>query len=859
MRRDTLLDFFDDRIRSAADFVVHDDGYRAYRYTYDDVRRAAFAFARRLAGAGVGTGDRVVIWGENCPDWIAALWGCLLARAVLVPVDYRTSGALVARVAAIVDARAVLVGDGLQVTLDGDRVERWPLRQVLSARRDGGGGDPAGGGTGGGGAGGGGDAEVRRDRGTPDELAEIIFTSGATADPKGVRLTHRNILANVVPVENEVLRYRRYARPFAPLRFLNLLPLSHMFGQALATFIPPLLTGITVFMRGYNPADIVQQIRRRRVSVVVCVPKILEVLRDHVLRLHPEVAREHPPAHVVRRWWRYRRVHRLFGFKFWAFVVGAAPLDPALEAFWSRLGFLVVQGYGLTETAPIVTLNHPFRTRRGTVGRPIGGVDVKLAPDGEILVRGNNVTAGYYNAAGETAAAFDGGWFRTGDIGAWDPAGNLTVRGRKKEVIVTPEGLNVFPEDVEQVLAAVPGVRECGVVGVAREGREQVHAVLVLEAGSEPSGVLREANRRLEEHQQVRGRSVWPGEALPRTEGTGKLKRRELKRWVESGGRAAQPAAAAGGGGTVAGVVQRFAPDRPVTDETSLAELGLSSIERIELLMALEQAFDRTVDEAAFAAAATVGDLRAIVADTVLPEAAGAEPPPAAAAFDFPAWAGSGPARLVRRVNLAAWLLPLTRVFAWITVEGRHHLDAVPGPVVYAANHQSHLDAPVILAALPRRRRYRVATAAGKEFFAAHFRVGRHPLRRRLTNSLNYYLACLLFNVFPLPQREAGTRAAIRYLGELLGGGTSVLIFPEGRRTDAGEIGPFQPGIGMVAARLQVPVVPVRLEGLDRVLHKSWRMAVPGRVRVAFGPPVELQDGSYGELARRVEEAVNLL
>ena len=848
MRRDTLLDFFDDRIRSAADFVVHDDGYRSYRYTYDEVRRAALAFSRRLARASIGPGDRVVIWGENCPDWIAAMWGCLLARAVLVPVDFRASGELVARVAAIVEARAVLVGEGLEAAVGGDRVEVWPLRRLVAARGNDGAGDPAGGA-----------ADVRGDRGAPDELAEIIFTSGATADPKGVRLTHRNILANVVPVENEVLRYRRYARPFAPLRFLNLLPLSHMFGQAMATFIPPLLAGITVFMRGYNPADIVRQIRRRRVSVVVCVPGILEVLRDHVLRLAPEAAREHPPAHVARRWWRYRRIHRLFGFKFWAFVVGAAPLDPELEAFWSRLGFLVVQGYGLTETAPIVTLNHPFRTRRGTVGRPIGGVDVKLGPDGEILVRGSNVTAGYYNAAGETAAAFEDGWFRTGDIGAWDAAGNLTVKGRKKEVIVTPEGLNVFPQDVEQVLGAVPGVRESGVVGISQAGREHVHAVLVLEAGAEPSAVLREANRRLEDHQQIRGRSIWPGEALPRTEGTRKLKRRELKRWVESGGRAGQPAAAAGGGATATAVVQRFAPDRKVTDATTLAELGLSSIERIELLMALEQAFDRTVDEAAFAAAASVGDLRALVAETALPGAAAAEPAPAAAAFDFPTWAASGPARLTRRVNLGLWLLPLTRVFAWLTVEGRHHLDAAPGPVVYAANHQSHLDAPVILAALPPRLRYRVATAAGKEFFAAHFRVGRHPLRRRLTNSLNYYLACLLFHVFPLPQRETGAREAIRHLGELLGAGTSVLIFPEGRRTDAGEIGPFQPGIGMLAARLQIPIVPVRLEGLDRVLHKSWRMAVPGRVRVAFGPPLEPGHGSYRELARRVEDAVRAI
>ena len=852
MQRDTLIDFFDDRIRSPAAFVTHDDGYRAHTHTYDEVRAAACAFARRLADAGVEAGDKVVVWGENCPDWIVALWGCLLARAVLVPIDFRASAALVARVAAVVDPRVVLVGPGLPAPPLAAGVQVWPLRG-LAATDSGPAETPSG------------PAADRFARGAPRDLAEIIFTSGATADPKGVQLTHRNILANVIPVEREVLKYRRFARPFAPLRFLNLLPLSHMFGQAMATFIPPLLSGTTVFMQGYNPADIVRQMRTRRVSVVVCVPKILEVLRDHLLHTFPELAaidtREAAP-HAAVRWWRYRRVHRLLGFKFWAFVVGAAPLDPELEAFWSRLGFLVIQGYGLTETAPIVTLNHPFRARRGTVGTPIGGVDLKIADDGEILVRGDNITSGYYHADAETAAAFDGDWFRTGDIGSLDAAGRLTVRGRKKEVIVTPEGLNVYPDDVERVLAAVPGVREAGVVGIAHQGRERVHAVLVLDDGADPSAALRAANARLEEHQKIRGRSIWPGDALPRTEGTRKLKRRELRLWVEAGsaetGTGAQAAVAPPA--SVADVVQRFAPDRTVSEATPLEELGLSSIERIELLMAIEQAFDRTLDEAGFAAATTVADLERIAAAAAeaLPETAGGTQPPEEP-FAFPAWNRSWPARLVRRINLALWLLPLARAFAWLRVEGRSHLSAADGPVIYAANHQSHMDGPVILAALPPGRRYDVATAASKEFFAAHFHPGRHSLRQSLTNSLNYYLASLLFNIFPLPQRETGARSAIRYLGALLESGASVLIFPEGRRTDTGAIGRFQPGIGMLAARLRVPVVPVRLEGLDRVLHKSWRMAVPGRVRVAFGAPLTLGEGPYDELARKVEDAVRRL
>src|SRR5262249_29790866 len=344
-----------------------------------------------------------------------------------------------------------------------------------------------------------------------------------------------------------------------PLRFLNLLPLSHMFGQAMATFIPPMLPGTVIFMRGYNPGEIVDQIRKRKVSVLVSVPKILDVLKEHVTRAYaisgtrafspPEGARsvsasaregelrrdlaEAPQReggqargeHFTLRWWRYRKIHRAFGLKFWAFIVGAAPLDGSLEAFWSELGFAVVQGYGLTETAPIVTLNHPFGTKKGSVGKAIAGVEVKVADDGEILVRGENVTRGYFNADDETARAFEDGWFHTGDIGEVAADGQVYIRGRKKEMIVTPEGLNVFPEDVEHVLNGVPGVRDSAVVGVPIGSEERVHAVLVVDAGADVDAVVRQANASLDDHQRIRRARVWPEPELPRKEGAPQLER----------------------------------------------------------------------------------------------------------------------------------------------------------------------------------------------------------------------------------------------------------------------------------------------------------------------------------------------
>jgi long-chain acyl-CoA synthetase len=192
-------------------------------------------------------------------------------------------------------------------------------------------------------------------------------------------------------------------------------------------------------------------------------------------------------------------------------------------------------------------------------------------------------------------------------------------------------------------------------------------------------------------------------------------------------------------------------------------------------------------------------------------------------------------------------------------VEGREHLQDLQGPVIFAANHQSHMDTPVIMAALPARWRYRLAPAMAKEFFKAHFFPDGYGRRAWFTSSLNYYLAALFFNAFPLPQREAGARQTLRYIGDVLEDGFSVLIFPEGKRTDTGDIMPFRAGIGMIASRLNVPVVPVRIEGLDKVLHHTWRMATPGPVRIAFGAPLHLGGEDYETLAKQVEEAVKRL
>lgn len=833
MRRETLLDIFDSLAQHDAEFLIHFDGYRTRRYTYTEVASASRRFAGRLRVAGIKQGDKVLFWSENRPEWIAAMWGCILAGVVVVPIDYRASSDLLLRVQSIAVAKLLLTGD--EVAAPEMDIPTWAMSSLEWLEPE---------------------TSFSPAPVTRDDIAEILFTSGATAEPKGVLIQHRNILANIVPVEREVMKYRRYQKPFAPIRFLNMLPLSHMFGQAMATFIPPMLPGIVVFMSGYNPAEVVRQIRSRRVSVLVCVPKILDVLREYVISIVPEATEAPPPGtHWLKRWWIYRRVHRLLGWKFWSFIVGAAPLDPQLEEFWSRMGYVVIQGYGLTETAPIVSLNHPFHTRKGTVGKPIAGVEVKISDDGEILVRGDNVTSGYLNPDAESARAFEDGWFRTGDVGSVDESGRLYIRGRKKEMIVTPEGLNVFPEDIEHVLNLQPGVRESAVVGVPLSGQERVHAVLVLDEGVDPDRIVRTVNSQLEDHQKIRGISVWGGSELPRTEGTRKLKRRELQKWVQAGASVALPESTTVD--SVEAVIAQYAPKRSITAETTMDELGLSSLERVELLMALERHFSVTIDEAAYAAVRTVADLKRLCESPT--GASLPEQPRAAEVFEFPAWNRSKWASWTRRINLPLWILPLARVFVWVRAHGLENLRDLEAPVIFAPNHQSHLDVPSLMAALPAKWRYRAAPAMSKEFFRAHFYPKQHSLFDRFTNGLNYYLGCLLFNAFPFPQREAGARQTMRYAGELASEGWCILIFPEGRISTTGEIGRFQPGVGLLASKLDLPVVPVRLSGIDKVLPRGARMARPGRVDVHFGKPLRLRGEDYPSLAAEVERAVKAL
>jgi long-chain acyl-CoA synthetase len=825
-----LLDFFDRYIHGRWTALLHDDGLRQRSYTADQLRATSETFSRRIQEANLQPGDRLVIWSDSCPEWLAAFWGAMLRGVAVIPLDVRASPELVRRIIAVAAPRGIAAGDGVDTALIPSPVRTWRLRDIRWT-----------------------DVPMNTSRVEPcaDTIAEIVFTSGTTGDPKGVVITHANIMANITPIERAAAQYGKYVWPLRPLRFLDLLPLSHMFGQALTMFLPPLVHATTVFTKGYSPQEVVSQIKRYRITLAVTVPRHLDLLRGRVRQLAPSSEHIAPAGlSLARRLWRHRDARRLFGWRFCGFVVGGAHLDPELEDFWRRLGFAIIQGYGLTETAPVVAWNNPFRISHGTVGTPLEGVDVRIAPDGEVLVRGPSVTSGYFNAPEETRVAFEGGWFHTGDLGSFDEAGHLRIRGRKKDVIVTAEGVHVVPEDVERALEGVAGVREAAVVA-RTDGGERVHAVLVLEPGTEGAAVIRRANANLESHQRIRDFSVWPGQALPRTEAIRKLKRGEIRRWVAEGA-PVDTRAMHTGADSFETVLARYAQGQSVSPRTTLGELGLTSLDRIELTMALEDHAGISLSEAAVARAESVDDLR-----RAIDEARTADTVPQA--FRFPRWTRRLWARLIRDASLTLWILPLASVFMRRRVDGQTDLRRLRGPVIFASNHQSHFDTPAILASLPFTWRRHLAVAMAKEFFEPHFAPSGYRVGERVTSRALYYLGVLFFNAFPLPRTGPGTRDTLRYAGELAAAGESILIFPEGHRTEHGEIRAFQPGVGMMASKLRMPVVPIRLEGLDRVLHHTWRWPRLGTVRVSFGPPLELDGDDYAALASRVEHAVRAL
>jgi long-chain acyl-CoA synthetase len=867
---DTLLQYLERFARRGEETAfAHRRGLRVARWSYAQLARTSYRFARELDGRGVGKGDRVMFWAENSPEWVAAFFGCLLRGAVVVPLDAPSAGDFAARVREQVGPKLLLTDAETSTpaaTMQVPTLRLDTLAEAVAQHSDQP--YPA--------------AEV-----SGDDLVEIVFTSGTTAEPQGVCLAHRNLAANIAPLDREINKYLRWERAVHPIRFLNLLPLSHVFGQFMGVFVPPLLAGETFLLNSVNPAEIIETVKRERISVVVTVPRLLVTLREKVERdwaaggvkeKYERLLAESEGWHWTKRWWKFRRVHAQFGWKFWAFISGGAALDAETEAFWRRLGFAVVQGYGMTETASIITVSHPFKLSRGSIGKALPGQEVKLGAGGEIMVRGANVAAGVWDK-GLRPLTDEEGWLRTGDVGERDAEGNLFFRGRSKEVIVAASGLNIYPEDLEAELDRQPEIRLSAVVGAeGPRGPEPVAVLIPRAAVADVAAAVARANESLARHQQLRRWFVWPHPDFPRT-ATHKVRKRDLLAAVKAqSNESSAEALASKDAGTLTVILDAVArltgsgPQRRDPSANLVSDLRLDSLGLVELMSLLEDHYQIELDEGAFTSASTLGDIERLIEAETTPaapaewrgqRAAAEDAAPPQLRYPYPRWARRFPATWARRAAFYALILPLTRLMCWVRAEGQERLHGVEGPVIFVANHVTYIDHALILSALPGRFRRSLAVAMDGE----RLRRWRFPAEgagrpQRAFERVKYALAAALFNVFPLPQ-QSGFRRAFAYAGEALDGGASVLIFPEGRRTDTGRMQPFRAGIGLLATEAGVPVVPVRIEGLFELKRRrevkrlALPFARPGRVSVTFGEPIRFgADAAPGEVVRELERRV---
>lgn len=841
---DTLVELLQRAVQRSPEAValVIRRGKRTERWAYATVLERSRQFASLLAERRVGPGDRVVTWASNDPWLVAVYFGIWMRGALVVPLDLRMQPDVAKRIALRTRPTLAIGGEGVAGELVGSlglpvlRLDHGALAQLSPARP----------------------ADVVDV--TADMPAEVLFTSGTTSDPKGVVVTHGQLVHSVRAIAGTTGTPR-------PERVLALIPLSHMYGQMV-----PLLFGLVsgsqvTFLATLTPSSVAQVLRRDRITALTVVPQLLRLFADGIdaeaRRRGNEATLLRLRAIAVRMPWPIRRilfrpVLRRLGPDLAVFTCGGAFLPPELQLAWEAIGIRVVQGYGATECAAIA--GHTLASRRpGTVGPPLAGLEVRIAEDGELLARGPNVMRGYWENDAATAEVITDGWVHTGDA-ATISDGELVILGRTRDRIALPNGLKVYPEDVELALVEAGGIK-AAVVLESAPGRI---AAVIVPADAEPTtdedpleAAVKRANLTLAPHQRVREWRVWPEADLPRTH-TLKVRRQQVIDWFRaSPGAEVEPGTASRGEGPRAGptaaptapvgppaaaleerleglIVEVLADASgkappPIEAATSLEELGLDSLARVSLAMRIEDEFQASLEDQEIADARDLGGLAKLVTSRI-----GAPPP-----REPSRWAFSPPARAVRRVIDAAVTGPIVRVIARPSVDGLSNLEELEPPYLICPNHASHLDVPSLRAVLPGRVRERLAVAAAQDYFFEGSPLG--PL------------VALATGAFPFG-RTSQVRAALDRLGEFVDDGWSVLVFPEGTRSLDGRMGELKEGIGLLATTLRVPIIPVHIAGTHEILPKGTLLPRRrGRVRVRIGAPVVIDPETS------VEEATGMV
>lgn len=782
-------------------------GYRTVTLTFSQVNQAAQAIAQLLVrDYGCQPGDCVIICGPNTPQWPCVWWGCVLAGLRVVPIAPEYTPSMLEKIVAQTEAKVFFKSIAVKHNLSlPTLIIEHILQRALPAQ-----------------------GPMITYQARPFDCVQIMYTSGTTGDPKGVMLTHENIMSN--------LQALRVAIPLKSKheRLLSILPLSHMYELTIG-FLLPFSTGVQVIYP-HSRGAIRDLWCKYHITKMLAVPEFLKVtsgklraiiqqkgltkLFDRLMALAVRV-----PSKRLRRLILWP-IHRRMGGCLNTIASGGAPLDPELEMWWDTLGIWVLQGYGLTETSPVSTTNTWKARKLGSVGKPLSNVQIHIADDGEILIKGPNVFGGYFKNPEKTAEAFNrDGFFKTGDMGSFDQDGFLFLKGRKKYMILGPGGQNVFPEDIETALNLDQRVKDSCVLGLeAPGGAIDIHAVLILrdQQDASASAIIEQANGHLATYQHITGYSVWPDEDFPRSI-TRKVKREQVLKAVLE-----QASITGQGPNKYQPVTPLFNLLAHIVDQDAHtlrgdmqlgADLKFDSLMRVELISGIEEQLGVVIDETRVTNATTLDQLEAMLL----------APAPAATVPKTAVWPQRWWARVIR-YGIQSLFCSLTRWYFKLEVSGLENIKKVRGPVMFMPNHVSLLDGMVLTTALPRWRGVNNSFAAGFDVLYGEYKMVA-------------WIVELAFNAFPFPRNESDhVTVGLQNVGTMLDAGNSVTFFPEGHVSLDGKPQVLKKGAALVAQIMQAPVIPVKLIGLAELV--PYDHLVPsrrGNVRVIFGEPLVFQ------------------
>ncbi|MBI2028685.1 MAG: AMP-binding protein [Candidatus Levybacteria bacterium] len=795
--------------RGKKEVFIYRTGIRRFTFSYRQLYDLSLKMASYLEERGIKKGDRVALWAPNSPFWAVCFFGILLKEAIVVPIDFASGKQRAQNIIRLSGSSFVIESNYKFEKLSGIKsiaIEDldFLLRNISS--------------------------KYNFPKPKPNDIAEIVYTSGTTGNPKGVELNHKNLVTNILQAEHHI----RFPSRFS---FLSVLPLSHLFEQT-AGFLTPLHRGDKiVYLRTIKPLAIMEAFSQENVAAMLVVPRLLLLLKNSIEREFDSLGlRGFLNINIFKKILSYP-VHRKIGSNFQMFISGGAGLPTETYRFWNSMGFRVVEGYGLTECSPIVCANTFDKQIPGSVGKLVKGVKVKV-DNGELLVKGDNVFSGYYRNDKETEKAFNkDGWFRTGDLASFDKEGNIYIKGRKKDVIITPSGVHVYPLEVEEVLNHISGVKESCVFGLNRGKGEETHAVLLLnDPNVNPSKIIQLANEKLDPLAQIEGFSVWKDYDFPRTT-TLKVQKFKVLEAVSGKVNGNDPNLKDALVSLLSTMSKK--PGADIRENSILTtDLGLDSISRLELINFLEQEYRLDLEDSNIDQYTTVSDLRRML------EKRGDQKKKSGLWF----WTNNKRGRILRKFLDKIFHIPISHLFFDLEVIGLSNLKNIKPPVVFISNHVSYLDQPAIMFALPSIWRYSTASAVREEFFF-------NRENESLFHKLLFPYTIFAFNGFLLPQKS-GFRKSLSFMGKLIDNNRNILVFPEGTRSKNGEILPFMHGLGIIVKELQVPLVTIRIIGMEKIFPRGKFFPKKGKCFIVIGKALNFTTETPSEIVEKSRRAI---